>query len=45
MKSEIVLKEGKAYHLGVSPGVLAPNLILVGDPQRALKSSPVFLIK
>ena len=42
MKSEIVLKEGKVYHLGIPPGVLAPNLILVGDPQRAFKVAQYF---
>jgi uridine phosphorylase len=42
MKSEIVLNKGKVYHLGVPPGLLAPNLIVVGDPQRALKVATYF---
>ena len=36
MRSEIILKDGRVYHLGVPIGALAPNLLFVGDPQRAL---------
>ena len=42
MKSEIVLKDDKVYHLGLPPEVLHPNLILVGDPQRAYRVAKNF---
>ncbi len=40
--SEIVLEEGRLYHLGVREGQVAPNLILVGDPARAYRVSARF---
>ncbi len=33
--SEFVFVNGKAYHIGVAPGQLARNLVVVGDPARA----------
>ena len=42
MKSEIVIKDGKVYHLGLPPKVLSPNLVLVGDPQRAYRVADKF---
>ena len=35
--SEIAIINGCAYHLGLTPAQLTPNLILVGDPARAYK--------
>lgn len=40
--SEIVIPNGKVYHLGLSKGQLAPNLILVGDPARSEKVAKHF---
>lgn len=34
-KSEIVVNKGKVYHLGLRPGQIADQIILVGDPARA----------
>lgn len=34
MKSEIVVKDGAVYHLGLRADQLAPQIILVGDPAR-----------
>ncbi|MBX2816166.1 MAG: hypothetical protein KTR24_09215 [Saprospiraceae bacterium] len=34
MRSEIVVKEGRVYHLGLAPHELASRVILVGDPAR-----------
>ena len=42
MRSEIVLANDRVYHLGLPPQVLAPNLILVGDPQRAYRVAEKF---
>jgi uridine phosphorylase len=36
MRSEIVVKDGKVLHLGLAKGQLAENIVLVGDPARAL---------
>jgi uridine phosphorylase len=33
--SEIVVVDGRVYHLGLAPGELAENLFIVGDPARA----------
>jgi uridine phosphorylase len=33
--SEIVVVDGRVYHLGLRPGELAENLFVVGDPARA----------
>ncbi len=33
--SEIVVVDGRVYHLGLLPSELAPNLFIVGDPARA----------
>lgn len=33
--SDLPLRGGVAYHLGISPEQLAPAIILVGDPERA----------
>ena len=42
MRSEIVLANDRVYHLGLPSQVLAPNLILVGDPQRAYRVAEKF---
>ncbi len=33
--SEIVVVDGRVYHLGLLPSELAPQLLIVGDPARA----------
>lgn len=35
MKSEIVIKDGRVYHLGLAKGEVSTRIILVGDPARA----------
>jgi uridine phosphorylase len=42
MASEIVVKDGKVLHLGLSKGQLAENVFLVGDPARAIRVSKRF---
>ena len=42
LKSEIVLENDRVYHLGLPTRVLAPHLILVGDPQRAYRVADKF---
>ena len=37
MRSEIVAPNGKVLHLGLARGQLADNVLLVGDPARALR--------
>lgn len=41
-KSEIVIKNGCIYHLGLKKGQLAPNILLVGDPARCYKVAAYF---
>lgn len=36
-RSEIVISDGKAYHLGVAQHQMAPNIFQVGDPARAYR--------
>lgn len=40
--SELMVHDGVAYHIGVRAGDLAPNLIFVGDPARALQVAERF---
>ena len=40
--SELVIADGKIYHLGLRPGQLAKNVIIVGDPARADKVAAHF---
>ena len=42
MISEIVVKNGKIFHLGLAKGQLAGNVFLVGDPARAIRVSKRF---
>ena len=42
MKSEIVISDGRVYHLGLAKGELARNVFLVGDPARAYRVSDRF---
>ncbi len=42
MKSEIIIKEERVYHLGLAKGELASNVFLVGDPARAHRVSKRF---
>lgn len=42
MKSEIVISEGRAYHIGVAPHEMAPRIFQVGDPDRAYKVAKRF---
>jgi len=37
MKSEIVVHEGRAYHIGAAQHEIAPRIFQVGDPERAFK--------
>lgn len=30
---------GRQYHIGLAPGQVAPNILMVGDPARALKAT------
>jgi len=41
-KSEIVVVEGKAYHLGVAAHQMAPRIFQVGDPARAYQVAKRF---
>ena len=36
-KSELPIDEGRVYHMGLAKDMLAPNVFLVGDPERANK--------
>ena len=40
--SEIVIQDGRAYHLGLRPDQVAPHVLLVGDPARALRVAERF---
>ncbi len=40
--SELVAPGGRILHLGLAPGELAPDIVLVGDPARALKVAARF---
>ena len=42
MKSEIVVHEDKAYHIGVAQHQMAPRIFQVGDPARAYKVAARF---
>lgn len=33
---------GRQYHIGLAPGEVAPNILLVGDPQRAERVAGLF---
>lgn len=35
LPSELMIRDGVAYHIGVAVGAIAPRLLLVGDPARA----------
>lgn len=41
-RAEFVWADGKAYHIGVAPGQLARNLMIVGDPARAARVAQRF---
>ncbi len=42
-ESELIINpDGSIYHLNLKPGILAPNIILVGDPGRVPKISRHF---
>lgn len=41
-KSEIVIVNGKLYHLGIKKSDLAKNIFIVGDPARAIRVSKEF---
>jgi len=41
-KSELVVNDGRAYHLGLAPYELARNVFLVGDPARATRVASYF---
>ncbi len=42
-ESELIINpDGSIYHLNLKPGILAPNIILVGDPGRVPKISSHF---
>ena len=41
-KSEIVIVNGKLYHLGIKKSDLAKNILIVGDPARAIRVSKEF---
>ena len=40
--SEIVVRDGRVYHLGLRPEELAPNVFVVGDPARAYRVAARF---
>ena len=40
--SELVVVDGKVYHLRISPDQLARNILVVGDPARADKVAAHF---
>jgi uridine phosphorylase len=40
--SELIVVDGKTFHLGLSPEQLARNLFVVGDPERADKVAAYF---
>ncbi len=42
LRSDLVLRDGRAYHIGVTPHELAPRIIMVGDPARALRVASRF---
>ena len=41
-RSEIVIVNGRLYHLGIKKGDLAQNVFIVGDPARAIRVSKEF---
>ncbi len=41
-RSELMVRDGVAYHIGVHAGDLAPRLFFVGDPARALRVAERF---
>jgi len=40
--SQIIVREGRLYHLGITPEDVAPTVFLVGDPARAYKVAARF---
>lgn len=40
--SELVVNEGRVYHLGLAKGEIAPNIFIAGDPARAKRVSEKF---
>jgi len=40
--TDLILQEGKVYHLGLKPDQLADKIITVGDPERVAKVSQFF---
>jgi len=40
--SELIVNQGKIYHLGLKPGELAKNIFVVGDPARVDKVAAHF---
>lgn len=41
-ESELILSDGKVYHLNLSPDQIADTIIMVGDPDRVAKVSTYF---
>ena len=41
-RSEIVVRDGRTYHLGLAANELATQLFLVGDPARAYRVAARF---
>ena len=41
-RSEIVVVNGRLYHLGIKKGDIADNVFIVGDPARAIRVSKEF---
>ena len=41
-RSELVVRDGRVYHLGLRPEEVAPRFVLVGDPARAHKVAARF---
>ena len=41
-KSEIVVVDGRLYHLGIKKSELAENIFIVWDPARAVRFSKEF---
>ena len=42
-RSEFIVVDGKAYHIGVAADQLARRLLMVGDPARALLVGAVLI--
>jgi len=42
LRSEVVVREGRVYHLGLRPDEIARRIVLVGDPARAHKVAAHF---